>query len=1080
MRIPFFYLAAASTTLLQATAQTFDLTPTWDSSNHARVFIGGGGNTSWINFDDGTSSNPSRQQWQWLDFSAEVEGIPTEFDIVSATLTWHGEENSTASNNAVTWSVFAAEGPDRSREAVIVAGGGGRNGGDVPAYYASRTPYGSVTTGQIASSDVDTPVSWDVTGLVSAWHEGELTENVGQLIILNDRNRFFGPPGGNGHGGIFEWINWDNGGPTLTVVANIDQVAPEAIVATPSTVVADTPQGTQISFLDAIDVNAADTHTFTLVAGDGDSDNSRFSINGAGNLVLASAAGTAGTTYTIRLRATDNSALSLEQTIQISVVQHPLRISEFLTQNDSGLEDENNETSDWIELQNTTAEPVSLLGWSLTDDPLMPRHWTLPEVTIPAAGYLVVFASRKARNPTDGSPIHTNFALSQSGEYLALFPPDSSTVPASVFAPEYPNQFANVSYSDAGYYATPTPGAANSTVFDGQVADTTFSSDRGFYESPFSVTLSTATEGATLIYTTDGSAPTATNGISSAGINSVTIPISTTTVLRATAVKDGLIGTNIDTQTYIFANDLLSQGRPSGHPNSVDFQMDPEVVNDPRYATELPGSFLSVPSISIVMDFDDLFGSDGIYTNPTQQGQAWERAGSIEWIDQAAAETFQIDSAVELQGAGSRTQSPKRNFRLTFKRPFGPPNLEFKLFEDSGVDRFDSLVLRNATHDSWTVSQDTWRANARYVNDSWGGQTQKLMGHLSPNRRWVHLYLNGLYWGIYTLTERPDADFLASHLGGDEDDYDALNANRVRDGDRIAWDSARQIARGDGANGSIATRAAYEELEGLLDIDGLIDYFLYNLYMVNIDWPGKNYWVGRKREPGAGFIFLNWDAETGFFESWIHARNPRNLNALDFDLINSPAVLANTHGAGFFYRELGANAEFRLRFADRLHKHANNGGLLSPENARTRYRALLDEIEPLLVPESARWGDSQQARNPLTPDDEWADLTAETDWLFTDFFPQRSDNLIADIRAEGTYPDTDPPLFSAHGGTVPSGFDLTITNPNTSGTIYFTTDGQDPREPWTSAATGNSYTAPIDLTSSVVVKACSAEVSGAP
>ena len=57
------------------------------------------------------------------------------------------------------------------------------------------------------------------------------------------------------------------------------------------------------------------------------------------------------------------------------------------------------------------------------------------------------------------------------------------------------------------YMASPTPGDANVKVYEGFVEEVQFSPQRGFYEVPLAVTLTTATAGATIWYTTDGSEP---------------------------------------------------------------------------------------------------------------------------------------------------------------------------------------------------------------------------------------------------------------------------------------------------------------------------------------------------------------------------------------------------------------------------------------------------------------------------------------------------------------------------------------------------------------------------------------------
>ena len=121
-----------------------------------------------------------------------------------------------------------------------------------------------------------------------------------------------------------------------------------------------------------------------------------------------------------------------------------LEISEFMASNSTILTDEDGDSPDWIEIRNTTAAPVDVGGWHLTDSASSPTKWTFPARTIPAGDHLVVFASDKDRAGATGE-LHTNFKLSASGEYLALLEPGGATV-ASEFAPAYPQQVADVSF----------------------------------------------------------------------------------------------------------------------------------------------------------------------------------------------------------------------------------------------------------------------------------------------------------------------------------------------------------------------------------------------------------------------------------------------------------------------------------------------------------------------------------------------------------------------------------------------------------------------------------------------------------
>ncbi|MCA9200299.1 MAG: lamin tail domain-containing protein, partial [Planctomycetales bacterium] len=166
------------------------------------------------------------------------------------------------------------------------------------------------------------------------------------------------------------------------------------------------------------------------------------------------------------LRRNKRSRYSHLESLEDRRVLAPV-ISEFMAVNDSTLQDVDGDYSDWIEIHNPDATAVNLNGWYLTDSESELNQWAFPDVTIPANGYMVVFASGKDRsNPA--SQLHTNFKLSSDGEYLGLIRPDGQTVEFA-YAPNYPAQTADVSYGlsldlqSQGVLPFATPGSANST-----------------------------------------------------------------------------------------------------------------------------------------------------------------------------------------------------------------------------------------------------------------------------------------------------------------------------------------------------------------------------------------------------------------------------------------------------------------------------------------------------------------------------------------------------------------------------------------------------------------------------------------
>ena len=732
---------------------------------------------------------------------------------------------------------------------------------------------------------------------------------------------------------------------------------------------------------------------------------------------------------------------------------HALVISEFMAVNDSTITDDDGDRSDWIEIHNESAAAVDLGGYYLTDDDGNLLKWLWPSVILPAGGYLLVWASDK--NRTDPSaPLHTNFKLSGSGEYLALVQPDGSTVEHE-YAPGFPEQSSDISYglsadlSSERCFLDPTPGSQNNESRScGFVAEVAFSVERGFYDSSFSVALATPTPGATIHYTLDASEPSDTHGVVYTG----PIDVSTTTTLRAVAFKQGMASTPSVTHTYIFLDDVLQQSideLPPEYPHtwgsgtSADYDMDPEVVNDPRYGSEIKEDLKAIRTMSIVTDVDHLFGAqNGIWMHPSGKGIEWERPVSLELINPEGTPGFQINCGIRIQGNTSRqSYIRKHSLRLRFKTIYGPSKLVYPLFEDTPVDTFDRIVLSGGNQNSWL------RNNPRgtYIRDTYTKDTQTALGSLASHNTYVHLYINGLYWGLYKPTEDPTASFLAEHFGGDDDDWDAIEGKtgiEVHDGDREAWDTLEALSKTD-----LSSQANYEALRQYLDVEHYIGFMIANIYVGNSDWGEHNWQAGRKREPGAGFKFFSWDGE---------------LTLTDLGANETATCL----GSSQFYDKLRRqNEEFRVLFGDHIHRHFFNDGALTPDNAAARFTKRASEIYGAVVAESARWGDKGGSGRPYTRDNEWL---VERQRQLLVFFPARSAIVLDQFRQKGLYPDVVAPSFNQHGGDFLAGFQLVMEAPQ--GTIYYTVDGSDPRLPGGAVSpSAQVFSSPLGLTDSVHV-----------
>lgn len=616
-----------------------------------------------------------------------------------------------------------------------------------------------------------------------------------------------------------------------------------------------------------------------------------------------------------------------------------------------------------------------------------------------------------------------------------------------------------------------------------------FDVHRGFYDAPFDVELSVSDAATKIYYTTDGTRPT-----KQSTLYTQAIPITTTTVLSAVGVKDNLTS-SVNTHTYFFIDDIIKQTNALGaaYPASwgylgadisytnykvgdrapAHYAMDAQVCHAPAYAKQLEDAFLALPSMNIVTNPGFLFSdtndatTGGIYIHTgVSVGDGWERPISLEYYDPATKKHFQINCGLRLHGAASRQpeKTGKHSFRVVFRKEYGFGKLSFNLFEkETAVKQFDHLVLRAGYNLSWTHPDEGQRKNSQYTIDSFVKRTQQNMGNLAPHDRFVHLFINGLYWGLYNVSERINDKFLEAYLGGSETDYDIMNHNGLAEGVQTAYDRMVSLGRsGD-----------YEQLlsEQLLDMENFIDYMLLNFYIGNLDWPHNNWYAARNRtKPGKGFQFFSWDAETSLTDV-----NKNRVVEIGGDfrriLFGSSTTFSETGG-------LYHNNDFNILFADRVQKHFFNDGSLTPPKTAALFQELSEEIDQAIILESARWGSYR--KDVMTPKSSRADLYTRNDhWLprkeklLKDYFPKRAEIVYQQLKAVGLLPEISAPLFSSYGEESKQAIELTITSPDTNVKIYYTSDGSDPRVAGDGevSATALEYTELLCLDASAIIKA---------
>ncbi len=586
-----------------------------------------------------------------------------------------------------------------------------------------------------------------------------------------------------------------------------------------------------------------------------------------------------------------------------------------------------------------------------------------------------------------------------------------------------------------------------------------FSQESGLYDEPFALKLAGDRPDLVIRFTADATVPTVR-----ATSFAEAIPIRSTTVIRAAAFRGEEIAGPIETRTFIFPTDVARQpAQPPGLPSTWerrfagDYGLDASVVDSTLPGYGLKDALRSLPCVSIVTVPENLFGPSGIYERSGQRGREWERAASIELVFPSGQRGFRVNAGIRMHGNSSRAHfsTLKHSIRIIFRRAYGPKTLRFPLFVRPGGSKYTQLILRASSTDSWTTKDGRTNRGveryhsrrATYLRDQWMRDTHAEMGHLAARGRYVHLFLNGLYWGLYNLSERPDSAFLAEHLGGRRGDFDIVkDFVELEAGDLDAWTTMIDLA-----TSGLSSDVAYFRIQGrdergrrdprlpvYLDVAHLIDYVLLHVYAGAEDWPHHNWWAARRRgDDSEGFRFLVWDQEItndSLERVYSYARPSGQFRIEQPYPKPSPTFL--------FGRLLG-NDRFRRRVIDRVEELLRPGGTLSPERNRRRWNRRVAEIDRAIVAESARWGDARR-KPAYRREVEWLRELAWVDAYWNAVVPMATGRF----KRLGVWPDVRAPVARLDDSveerlvlTVPAHSDLVLIGGTSPHRVLTPTDG---------------------------------------
>ena len=428
------------------------------------------------------------------------------------------------------------------------------------------------------------------------------------------------------------------------------------------------------------------------------------------------------------------------------------------------------------------------------------------------------------------------------------------------------------------YFVQSSRGADNGAGYRFVAGQPTVDVAAGVYDDAESLTLTLA--GENVHYTLDGSDPT-----EDAAAYTAPITITETTIVRAASFPADALPSKTATWSYFLRE------------NST------------------------LPIVSLVTDPDNLTGPQGIYTNHEQAwSEKWEREATVAMYEDGGG--FSIDCGIRMHGRTSRRVSEKKSFTLKFRGRYGG-ELGYDVFGDGIVTDFSSLLLRASVEDTYTS----------YMRDEFFARIAMDYTDVpAQNYRYVSLFLNGEYWGIYAIREHHSAEYFASHYGVDAETVDMQTGEFEG---QTAWSELLNYAR----YHDLTSAEGWAYIQEHLDVPEMIDWLILECWSGDIDvYENVRFYASPDYENG----------------KYLYGLADMDLTMMGTDTMSVGFNNFQLHG--IIPAALRGNAEFRDMFLTRLGEMLR--GPLSDENAQKTLDELRAVVEPETARDLARWGKS--------------------------------------------------------------------------------------------------------------------------
>lgn len=561
----------------------------------------------------------------------------------------------------------------------------------------------------------------------------------------------------------------------------------------------------------------------------------------------------------------------------------PLVISEICTANTDYNRKIEDEYADWVELHNISSSSVNLAGYYLSDKKDDKQLFPLPDKTLAAGEYILIYCSKDYASLQKNSPyILAPFSLGTDADQLWLSDARGTVLDyASLWQLPINGSYGREDGRNGWfYYSVSSPEKPNAGGYRRVAEAPVASVGTGQYNGveAISVELSIPS-GRGKVYYTTGDEVTRDYLTEYTG----PISISSTTILRALTMEDGACPSRVSTYSYF--------------------------INENH----------TFPIISLVANsFSEFYGFNN------SGNKFIECGGSVSLIEDNS-EVFFRPCAIRLKGFTAVLDRFKKNYGVYFSDRYGSSDLEGLDLFNTGVTTWSSLLIRAGqdwSYDGSCVRNELMEELCHEMTDRLPVQSNK----------YCILYIDGKYYGIYSLKEDLNRQFIASTKGVSKKSVVASNGNP--DFDHPIWDVLDFCRSNDMSNPEL-----YAQFCEMFDIENLVDYLVLQSYGGNIDlYNNVKYYMSPEEDGKWRLIF--YDQDQTFY------RNEGAVNII-FGGYAKPSPLLTD-----ISKSLCKNPEFRDKFLSRYAEALRT--TLSDENVLRVIDDLCAQLSPEIERDRAR------------------------------------------------------------------------------------------------------------------------------